>query len=113
MSFDDLAKHMAARDRNKKLTTPRGNVDEIVAEAAKAARRMSRTRDLILGPLLLVGGITIAVLYSSWIFDLLHHTDSSHIVIPGPVPIGIAVGAIAMVIIGSVQTIRGLRGRSP
>ena len=57
MGFDDLARHMASRDGKKKLGEQAGNADQLVAEAARVDRRMSRQRDLILGPLLLVGGL--------------------------------------------------------
>lgn len=110
MAFDDLAKHMASRSGKKQ---PAGSADQIVAEAAKADRRANRTRDLILGPILLVGGAGILLLYYLVIVeanDPTPHPDRP----PSPsglYPVWISAAVIAMVT-GLFQTIRGLIGRS-
>jgi hypothetical protein len=115
MAFDDLARHMASRDGKKKLAAHAGNADQIVADAAKAHRRMSRTRDLILGPILLVGGAIILVLYLLYILEA---TDGA----PRPerpsgdnlilYSSGLLAVAAGMTISGVVQLVRGLRNRS-
>jgi len=111
MGFDDLARHMAARD---KRTLSTGSADEIVVDAAKANRRMARSRDLILGPLLIVGGIVgcvfVFLLYKDALFptpNRLRPPDTTR-----PLPLGLAVAALIMLGVGARQTIRGLRGRS-
>lgn len=60
MSFEDLAKHMSARDGGKlsQASDPR----QMMVEAGRAKRRHQRTRDLILGPLMLACGITGVVM---------------------------------------------------
>jgi hypothetical protein len=55
MSFEDLARHMSARDgvSLSSASDPR----QMMIEAQRAKRRHQRTRDLILGPLLLLCGL--------------------------------------------------------
>lgn len=60
MSFEDLAKHMSARDGGKLSTA--SNPRQMMVEAARAKRSHQRTSDLILGPLMLLCGITLVVL---------------------------------------------------
>lgn len=113
MAFDDLARHMAARD--KKRVAPAGaTADEIVAEMAKADRRMDRTRNLVLGPILLLGGLVIGTLYALYVLDAVD-------VLPHPArhegefwiwSNGAIVLAGGMIIVGARQLYRGLRGRS-
>jgi hypothetical protein len=62
MAFDDLARRMGAQPGSASGTT---DPDQIIAEAQIAARRAARTRDLVLGVLLLVGGAIIVVLWLS------------------------------------------------
>jgi hypothetical protein len=113
MAFDDLAKHMASRDGKRKLGQPVGNPDQIVADAAKADRRMSRTRDLILGPLLVVGGAIVLVLNLLVILDAHNPTpDPLRPPSQGTYPLYFTAAAAAAVLFGLRQTIRGLRGRS-
>jgi hypothetical protein len=69
MGFDDLARHMAARDGKKKLSEPVGSADEIMAAAAEADRKMARTRDRVLGLIMLVGGAFGLLLYVLYLFD--------------------------------------------
>jgi hypothetical protein len=112
MGFDDLARHMAARDK-KKLGRENASADEIVADMAKADRRMDRTRNLVLGPILLLGGLIIGTLYVLYILDA---TDTRpH---PNRPPEstflywnGALVFAGGMLIVGARQLYRGLRGR--
>lgn len=112
MGFDDLARHMAARD-NKKLGPANATADEMVAEIAKSDRRMDRTRNLVLGPILLVGGLVIGVLYVLYLLDATDTTphpnrppESSFLYWNGAL-----VFAGGMVIVGARQLYRGLRGR--
>lgn len=52
--------------------------DQIVAEAARAARRAQRLRDLILGPILLGGGLLLALFWYSLIRErdaMLQHPE--------------------------------------
>jgi len=107
MGFDDLARHMAGRD---KRTLKAASADELVADAAQADRRMARTRDLILGPVLLFGGLALCVL-----FYLLYSAEMKAVADPHSsestfyYSIGGAALAIGMLIQGSRQTLRGLR----
>src|SRR5882724_5693701 len=108
MGFDDLARHMASRDGKKKLVEQVGDADQIVEEAARADRRMSRRRDLILGPLLLVGGIVVLLLNYLVLVDAADPTPNPHRPpSEGPYPIYFTVAAASAVIIGLRQTIRG------
>jgi len=111
MAFDDLARHMASRGGKK---VPVGTADQVVAEAEKAARRMSRRRDVILGLLLLVGGLVILGLYGLTILDAFNPTPSRLRPPSGTVgfPIYIAVAGGGAVIVGLQKLIRGLAGRS-
>jgi len=109
MGFDDLARHMAGRD-NKKLSTAT-SVDQLVAEAAEADRRLTRQRNLILGPVLIVCGVTFGVLLYFFYASQAHALSR-----PDPrndntmyYSIGVEVLAVAMVIAGVRQTLRGLR----
>ena len=111
MAFDDLARHMASRDGKK---VPVGSADQVVAEAERAARRMSRKRDVILGLLLLVGGLVILGLYGLTILDAYNPRPSS---LRPPddtavFPIYIPVAGGAAVIVGLQKLVRGLAGRS-
>jgi hypothetical protein len=100
VGFDDLAKHMAKRDRRTGSTSR--DPDQIVAEAAEADRRMSRTRDLILGPILLVGGLGFVALF------LLARVSRDAGEAPGYVW-SYCVGGITATGVGARQTWRGLR----
>ena len=112
MGFDDLARHMASRDGKKKLAVPAASADDLAAEIAKADRRLTRTRNLILGPVLMVCGAVILIVYGRYLLDVTHPT-------PNPqrprgdgwfvYSIGLTFTAIAMVIIGCQQLIRGLK----
>jgi hypothetical protein len=111
MGFDDLAKHMAGRDKRKLNTA--ASADELVADAARADRRMTRTRDLILGPVLLVGGLTLCVLfYVLYSAELKAVTDPHSSENTFYYSIGGAALAVGMLIQGSRQTLRGLRARA-
>lgn len=110
MGFDDLARHMAGRD--KRTLNTAASADELVADAAQADRRMTRTRDLILGPVLLVGGLVLCVLIyvlyraeANAVVDR-HSTENTFYY-----SIGGCVIAIGMVIEGTRQTLRGVRAR--
>ena len=111
MGFDDLAKRMAERD--KKLLGPvPTNPIQFLVDVSAEQRRTSRTRDLVLGSLLLVGGAVILILYVLYLLDA---TDPSPR--PGEPPrsnyfvysIGLTVVAAGMVITGLLQVVRGLK----
>jgi hypothetical protein len=61
MGFDDLARHMAARD-GKKAAPVAGNAKDFIAQAQAENRRLDRRNNLILGAILLVGGIGCGIL---------------------------------------------------
>ncbi len=114
MAFDDLARHMAARD-GKKPTQP-ASVDDFLAEAIESERRLSRKRDLILGPVLLLGGLVILAFIALYLADAFSDTphpqrppETSNKIL---VPTGGVVFAGGMVIVGLKKMFRGLRGRS-
>lgn len=105
MGFDDLAKHMAARDGRKKVHSASADADQIVAEALKADGRMNRIRDLVLGPMLLVGGLGIDVLIlSAAASGGLDRSMIRYMIIIG-------VAAAAATVVGLMKTIRGLTSR--
>lgn len=114
MGFDDLARHMASRDGTKAKPGPI-TADAFLAEAAESDRRLSRKRDLILGPILLVGGLVVLAFLALYLLDAFDPTPHPERP-PGEdtvlVPIGATVFVGGMVITGLLQTIRGLRGRS-
>lgn len=60
MAFDDLARHMRARDGGSMSTSTDPNL--MMVEASERASASQRTSDLILGPLLLAGGLVMLVL---------------------------------------------------
>jgi hypothetical protein len=109
MGFDDLARHMAGRDKRKLNTS--ATADELVAEARDADRRLSRQRNLILGPILIVCGLTLgALLY------FLYTGEAKSLAKPDPrndntffYSIGGTVLAVSMFIGGVKQTLAGLR----
>jgi hypothetical protein len=109
MGFDDLARHMAGRD--KRTLNTAATADELVAEAAQADRRMTRSRNLILGPVLIVCGLALAallyVLYAGEVHDLQHPRTADENTFY--YSIGGVVLAGSMLIGGVRQTIRGLR----
>jgi hypothetical protein len=111
MAFDDLAKHMAARDGKKKAMIT-GDANQIIAEAAKANARLNRQRDLILGPLLLVFGVGVC---AAWLYMFLVGFDELGRANQGGV-FRIAIGALLIgpfaVFLGSKKLIRGLRNKS-
>ena len=107
MGFDDLAKHMAARDGKKKVLSS-GDGDQIIAEAAKADARMNRQRDLILGPILFVGGLASLALCVLLLIDdkggIERHDVRLIAMLMG--------GAGAGIVVGGRKLIRGLRNKS-
>ena len=109
MGFDDLARHMAGRDKQK-LSTAK-SADELVAEAAQADRRMTRTRDLILGPVLIVCGFALGALlyflYTGEVHDLQHPRTADENTFD--YSIGGMVLAAGMLLGGVRQTVRGVR----
>jgi hypothetical protein len=111
MAFDDLARHMASRDRKK---VPGGGAEEIVAQAVKTSRQMGRRRDVILGLVLVVGGCVILGLYALTILDAHNPTPSDLRPPTGGVgiPIYIPLAGGGAVIAGLLKLVRGLAGRS-
>src|SRR5262245_44169562 len=110
MGFDDLAKHMAARDGRKKAQAQTTDPDRIVAEAVKSDRRMSRIRDLVLGPLLLVGGLAVGLIVYSAVRGGIDRTDPRNAGTDDFPTLLVAAGGFACVAIiaGLLKTIRGL-----
>src|SRR5262245_27399910 len=113
MAFDDLARHMASRD--KRVLSKAASADEMVAEAAQRHRSQARQRDLILGPALLVGGLVGLVLALLTLADALDPK-------PNPMrppedgtihfPTFLITASAGATITGLKWTLRGLRGRS-
>ena len=101
MAFDDLAKHMAQRDGKRTGTV--GSASDVIAAAHEANRRADRTRDLILGPLLLVGGAVIAVLA----FSIERTGEGTREIIM------LSAFALGLVGVGARQTYRGIRNVPP
>jgi hypothetical protein len=63
MAFDDVAKRMRETHGRKLGDTSRTtDPDQIIADAMKSDRQASRISNLVLGPMLLLGGAGIAVL---------------------------------------------------
>jgi len=117
MAFDDLARHMAKRDGKQ---APSGDAQQILADAARADQRMSRSRDLILGPIMMVGGLLILGLYIFYLYGVFTNPPLQDIH-EGPggkpvvtyyysIPLPIITGGMA--VLGCLRTIRGIRGRS-
>src|SRR5688572_27640767 len=114
MGFEDLAKHMAARDGRKKSQVQATDPDRIVAEALKSDRRMRRTRDLVLGPLLLAGGLGLGLIVYSVLRGGGDTGDPRNAGVEDSGGILLACGGFACVAIiaGLLKTIRGLTSRS-
>jgi hypothetical protein len=113
MAFDDLAKHMASRDR--KRLSKAASADELVAEVAAADRKMARQRDLILGPLLLLGGVLAAVFLISLELDTNGGTTNmGYVERKQSLEFLALLSAITLALLGFGirQTYRGLRNRS-
>lgn len=91
MAFDDLAKRMGASAGEGSQVDP----DQIMAEAQAAARRSQRLSDLVLGPLLLLGGAGIAVLCYL-------------VATQGALMYGMGMFAIGAIIVGSQKLLRGV-----
>jgi hypothetical protein len=109
MGFDDLARHMASRDKRKLGTA---SADELVAEAQRSDHRMTRTRNLVLGTLLLAGGLAACVLVYFTLSEMFGVATQNHSA-PAPFyPAALTFVALAMVIAGTTQLVRGLRSRS-
>jgi hypothetical protein len=111
IGFDDLARHMAARDKRK---LDAASADQVVAEAIAADRRMTRTRDLVLGLLLVVTGLAMCALSFRLNYDIFTFaTGPARADEPNSVvyPVALTAIPIAMVIVGFQKTIRGLRAR--
>jgi hypothetical protein len=96
MGFDDLAKRMGgSRGGAVGDAAVARDPDQIMAEAQRAAERSSRISDLILGPLLLLGGAGILVLCFL-------------VARQGGLMYGMAFAAIGAVIVGGKKILRGL-----
>jgi hypothetical protein len=67
MGFDDLARHMASRD-GKALAAP-SDANEFVRRAKEDNRRIDRRNNLILGPILLLGGLAGVIVLGSLALD--------------------------------------------
>jgi hypothetical protein len=110
MAFDDLAKHMAARDgKKKRLGDAPLSAEQFVAEEAIADKRRDRTRNFVLGSILLFGGL------AAWVLFFLAWTGT-----PRPGDEGVSLGRLWMIgaiasglaIAGFHQLVRGFRGTS-
>jgi hypothetical protein len=115
MAFDDLARHMAARDK-KKLATAK-SARQIVAEAAESDRRMARQRDLILGMLLLaigIAGCVFAILLANAKPSPrdLANFDAGEFRTARRYAYALAALALGALAAGARQTYRALRNRS-
>ncbi|MGE0396601.1 MAG: hypothetical protein AB7T06_07795 [Kofleriaceae bacterium] len=60
MAFDDLAKHMAARE-GRQVAAPT-DANEFMRRAAEENRRIDKRNDIILGAILLLGGLGVGTL---------------------------------------------------
>jgi hypothetical protein len=114
VGFDDLAKHMAARDGRQKSQARATDPDQIVAEALKSDRRANRTRDLVLGPLLLAGGLGLGLVLYSLLRGGVDTGDPRNAGERPPWGILTVCGGFACIAIiaGLLKTIRGLTSRS-
>jgi len=92
MAFDDLARRMREAHGGKLGDTSQTtDPEQIVDGAVKADRRANIARDLVLGPLLLLGAIAVTA--------LTHHTASQRA--------GVFV-ACGPAIVGAIKLMRGL-----
>lgn len=116
MGFDDLARHMASRDGKKAKVGQPGDVNTFIAENEEHDRKLQRKRDLILGPVMLVGGAVLLTFIGLYLIDALDPK-------PNPlrppeqgntiwVPTGIAALSAGAVIDGLRRIVRGFRGRA-
>lgn len=98
MGFEDLAKRMGARDGGGGSRTL--DPDQLIAEAARVDRRRSRVSDLVLGPLLIMTGMSlvavIVIAIAGREFGL------------GFIYSGLAAG---LLVLGLKRTFRGVTGR--
>ena len=69
MGFDDLARHMASRDGKKVKDGQPGDVNTFIAENEEHDRRLQRKRDLILGPVMVVGGAVLLTFIGLYLID--------------------------------------------
>lgn len=112
MAFDDLARRMGASPGTGGSSgSATVDPDQIIAEAQIAARRAARLRDFVLGPLLLVGGVIIVLL---WINVRVHAATTTD---PRDTTIRprdfsmmsyIVVAGVAAIVVGLHKILRGL-----
>lgn len=110
MAFEDLARHMAARD--KKRLSAATNAEDMLAEAAVANRRLSRTRDLVLGVLLLASAVASAVMM--FLLKTADDASANESERFTAAKWGTVLGVVALtaLAVGARKTWRGLRGHS-
>lgn len=96
MGFDDLAKRMGNSSGGAVGdATGARDPDQIMAEARRAAERSSRISDLILGPMLLLGGAGILALCYL-------------VAKEGGLMYGVAAAGIAAIVVGARKLFRGI-----
>jgi hypothetical protein len=102
MAFEDAAKRMGGkRGRQAGDGATVTDPDQIMADAVKAARRSSKIRDLVLGPILLVGGLVVGALCASTIRQVgIMHMDR--------IMDALVVSAIVAIVVGSQKILRGI-----
>lgn len=102
MGFDDLARHMKARDGGKLSGYTDPNL--MMVEASERAQSSDRTSNLVLGPLLFVGGIVMLALMG---------LTSLNAYRQGAIVIWVAPWVLACIAVigGAHKTWRGISGR--
>ncbi|MFN0247109.1 MAG: hypothetical protein ACKV2T_09375 [Kofleriaceae bacterium] len=102
MGFDDLARHMASRDGNA-LAAP-SDANEFVRRANEDNRRIDRRNNLILGPILLLGGLAGVIVLGALALD------GSAVTTGWVRSVALMTLAGGAACVGAVRVWRGLRG---
>jgi hypothetical protein len=95
MALDDLASRMKPGRAGAAGKPPAIDPDQIMAEARQAAARAERLSDLVLGPILLLGGAGIAALCYL-------------VATQGGLMYGMAIAALIAIVVGSKKLLRGI-----
>jgi hypothetical protein len=117
MAFDDLARHMAARDGKNKVFEGAGNADKILADLGAAdvrrkIRAMDPRREIAIGALILTAGLVATALYVIYIVYVTGFGFGAKS--PQPLffySVPALVLAIGAIIVGTQRLVRGLRAR--